>query len=338
VLAVVIAGFTVQEAWPQPALMRPLGYLPSFLFFAFAGGYLVALVVTWHRWRQRREGRWIPGREGWRSAWVAARGGVLSRRRMARLGVACLFLPLLLNTFGCWKTAIPWWAGFAQEEEVLELSRSMHGGALAWHWLQPVLGHPILTVGLDRIYFTWLPVFVAFMLWQAGWREPAGERIRFWFAITLVWLALGAAAATAGASAGPIFTDHVLPGSGAYREMFEYLSRVDRGFGLITMDVREILWSAHQGRAANPFTGISAFPSIHVAMAALYVLALWRSARRLALVAVVYTAAIVISSVHLGWHYAVDAYAGVIGAVVCWVLAGWLGRSFVKRTFGSEHG
>jgi membrane-associated phospholipid phosphatase len=233
---------------------------------------------------------------------------------------------LLLNTFGAWKLAIPRWGGFHRELSVLDLERAAHGGVLAWDLLQPVLGHPLVTILLDRIYFSWLPVFVVVAIWQVVWREPAWERKRFLLALTLVWLGLGVVVATAAASAGPIFLDRVLPGSGHYQDMFAYLTGVTQPMGLITLEVRDLLWTTYQDRLARPFQGISAFPSIHVAVAFLYVLALWRSHPKGRWWAAVYAGAIALSSVHLGWHYAIDAYAAVIGAAGCWFLAGFWTR------------
>lgn len=322
VLVFLIAGFVVEWTRPMPGLMRPLGYLPSYVFFPIAALYGIALVLAWQRWRQKAQARWIRGWEGWKVAWEESKSGLLGGGRRARLLVVSLFIPLLLNTFGSWKLAIPHWGGFEQELFVLEASRAVHGGILAWDLLQPLLGHPLLTFILDRIYFSWLPVFVVVVLWQGVWQEPAWERKRFILAMTLVWLGLGILAATAGASAGPIFLDRVLTGSGHYKEMFDYLTRVDGQLGLITFEVRELLWTTYQGRLPRPFQGISAFPSIHVAVACIYALALWRSHRRARWLAAAYAGAIAISSIHLGWHYALDAYGGALGAAACWFFAG----------------
>jgi hypothetical protein len=326
ILFFIAAGCLIEWTWPQPGLMKPLRYVPSFAFFSFVGLLQVVLVLTWHRWRQKFERRWCPGLGGWRLAWTEATQRALTPSRLANLAIMSLFVALLLNTFGSWKLAIPQWAGFRWEAQLIDLSRAVHGGVTGWHFLQPALGRPAFTVVLDRVYYTWLPVFVGMVFWLGVWRGGSLARRRFVLALTLVWLGLGVVVATAGASAGPIFLDRVMPGSDAFHEMFDYLTRVHQWVGLMTFEGRELLWAAHVGHWGDPFIGISAFPSIHVSMASLYVVALWGSGWARVLPASVYAVAIIVSSVHLGWHYAVDAYAGVVGAIVCWGVAGlWVG-------------
>lgn len=326
VLIFLSIGFGIQWTRPIPGMMRPLIYLPTLFFFLFLALYFTALIWAWFRWRQKAAGDWIDGVDGWKAAWQRVRRGPLSNRHMIRLLAAALFIPLLLNTFGSWKLAIPRWAGFARETEVMRASWALNGGVPGWHLLQPILGHPGVTWLLDRIYFTWLPVFVVMALWQSVWREPRWERRRFLLALALTWLGLGAVLATVYASAGPIFLDRLMPGVAPYSEMMDYLRAVDAELGLITVEVRELLWQARAEDLADPLRGISAFPSIHVAMVALYVLALWRPHRRLAMAAAAYTATIGVATVHLGWHYTIDVYAGILGAIVCWIGAGiWAG-------------
>jgi divalent metal cation (Fe/Co/Zn/Cd) transporter len=37
----------------------------------------------------------------------------------------------------------------------------------------------------------------------------------------------------------------------------------------------------------------------------------------------IFAAIILLGSVHLGWHYALDSYAAIIGAWLVWVGFGW---------------
>jgi membrane-associated phospholipid phosphatase len=79
-----------------------------------------------------------------------------------------------------------------------------------------------------------------------------------------------------------------------------------------TAATQHYLWQAHEQGASVLGAGISAFPSMHVAVAcmcALFVAELggvWR------FVALGYTLLIMASSVYLGWHYAIDGYAAVL--------------------------
>jgi len=68
----------------------------------------------------------------------------------------------------------------------------------------------------------------------------------------------------------------------------------------------------HQG------SGISAMPSLHLGMGTLLVLAAGRLDRRLMALALVYLVFLEIGSVHLGWHYAIDGYVGIAGALAIW--------------------
>lgn len=75
------------------------------------------------------------------------------------------------------------------------------------------------------------------------------------------------------------------------------------------------LWAAYDGRALDFATGISAFPSIHVATSAWIALAYrhW--------LGYAYFLAIFFGSIILGWHYALDGIAGAVGALLCYRLA-----------------
>ena len=97
-----------------------------------------------------------------------------------------------------------------------------------------------------------------------------------------------------------------------------------------------MLWTQYVNAEAG-FVGISAFPSMHNAVAALLALAAWRVSRPLGAAMTLFAVMILAGSVHLGWHYAVDGYAGILVAVVCWRLAGgfadWMERRGETRRY-----
>lgn len=75
---------------------------------------------------------------------------------------------------------------------------------------------------------------------------------------------------------------------------------------------QEYLWTLYQSGTIGLGSGISAFPSMHVALATVVALYAWEWSRKLGFVAWVYVAFILCSSVYLGWHYAIDGYASIV--------------------------
>ena len=67
-------------------------------------------------------------------------------------------------------------------------------------------------------------------------------------------------------------------------------------------------------------------PSLHVAIAVLTAMTLFKSNRVLGYIAWVYAFFIQVGSVHLAWHYAIDGYVGAILVVALWHLIGYLLR------------
>ena len=88
----------------------------------------------------------------------------------------------------------------------------------------------------------------------------------------------------------------------------------------------EFLWANYQARGALIGGGISAFPSMHVAIAAW--LAIVLTNRGWPKVGIAYFFAVFVCSVVLGWHYAIDGAAGAAVAMTADRLAqAWLRRS-----------
>ena len=75
------------------------------------------------------------------------------------------------------------------------------------------------------------------------------------------------------------------------------------------LEIQEMLWRVYQSHGIAVGSGISAMPSLHVAIAMSVVLLARKIDRRLAIASTIFTVLIMIGSVHLGWHYAIDGYA-----------------------------
>lgn len=84
-----------------------------------------------------------------------------------------------------------------------------------------------------------------------------------------------------------------------------------------------MLWQNYESSTVGLGSGISAMPSLHVALTTLSALLLSRLSRTAGVLAWAYLALILVGSVHLGWHYAIDGYASIIAVGLIWRAAGW---------------
>lgn len=76
-----------------------------------------------------------------------------------------------------------------------------------------------------------------------------------------------------------------------------------------------------------PFSGITAFPSLHVAHMTIVTMVGWRHHRYLGLAFLAFSILGTIATVALGWHYAVDGIAGcALGVFTTESLFRWVGR------------
>jgi membrane-associated phospholipid phosphatase len=114
-----------------------------------------------------------------------------------------------------------------------------------------------------------------------------------------------------------------------------YLHGVDEIHEIWALGAQEMLWSNYQMRDVMVGSGISAMPSMHVAIATLFALVCWRVRRWLGIVMTIYAVIIMIGSVHLGWHYAVDGYLGAAAMLAIWWCVGWCLRRAAERRAGA---
>lgn len=218
---------------------------------------------------------------------------------------ASLFLPL--------KVAIPRWIPFWLDPPLARAERALFG-ADPWLILDRVFGWA--AVPLDLLYGLWLPT-QALVLFTVILRPASPAKSRALIAYVLAWFGLGVLAATLLSSAGPIFYDRLFGG-----EAFAALPATLRSRGAwIALGESDRMWASLASARPGLVAGISAVPSIHVAISVWIFLAARTMAARAAPYALAYAALIWLGSVQLGWHYGVDGLAGVIGMLAIWALS-----------------
>ncbi len=244
-------------------------------------------------------------------------------RRFLRVLVCLMAIAVFFEVFSGFKGAIPVFDPFSWDETFMRLDRALHLGRHPWEILHPILGRPILTRFLDFMYYAWFPVNLALLLFFA-WVQEGPHRRRFFLAYMSTWILLGNVAALAFSSAGPCYHDLATGSLGPYQGLMAYLQQVHVEHRLMSLEVQAILLEGYSRSHVNPVEGIAAMPSLHVAMPILMALAVRRYSRIAAVVLVGFGGVILLGSVHLGWHYAVDGYVVVPGVAVVWWSAGWI--------------
>ena len=218
---------------------------------------------------------------------------------------ASVFLPL--------KWMIPKVSPFWLDRPLADWERTFFG-ADPWLLLDRMIGWS--TMPMDWAYGTWLPMqtLALFMVILA---KPSPSKSQALVAYTLTWFLLGLAGALFLASAGPLFYDRVFGGS-TFAALGETLR--ERG-AWIAVAESNLMWTSMSSDPPGLVAGISAVPSIHVAISLWTFLTARTMAPRAAAGSFAYFLIVWIGSVQLGWHYAFDGLAGALGMLGIWQLA-----------------
>ncbi len=178
---------------------------------------------------------------------------------------------------------------------------------------QAFQGSPILGL-LDRWYGLWVTtVFYTMAFFSA----MPGELVRRRFMASCVFLwTLGAWLYMAVPALGPIYAFPQV-----WHDLMDQMPRARSAqIGLWENYQRIVAGRTGGLKEFNPTLGVAAMPSLHVG--AHWLFALWgrRRARLLFVPFVIGTLLTLIASILTGWHYAVDGYAGLLLAWLCYRL------------------
>jgi hypothetical protein len=289
---------------------------------ALIGGMLAAVAVVWRLgWlacvaRSRRPTRDL-------ARWAV---GFLRAEGLAANALHTLALFLLFGAgFAVLKGAVAVAAPFAWDATLAELDRVLHFGRYPHEWLGPLLDRPAVVFAVNFVYNLWFLVLVASFLAAAGDTRRPALRHQYLMSFMLVWFVGGFLVAMAFSSAGPCFFAPIGLGD-LYAPLMDRLHAADARFDIWAVETQAALWAGFTGDRPGS-AGISAFPSMHVATATLFALAARRVHRGLFAASVAFWALIMLGSVLLAWHYAVDGYAAALIAIVVWRLCGRYGRA-----------
>lgn len=295
-------------------------YLPNVRFYLFAltGFVCVAVGYLLVRHKPDSPARFLVRAEPARELWQTITGG------LPLILAVALFMP----SFSIIKAGIPLFTEYGWDAEFIALDRALHGTD-PWRLLQPALGHPLITAALAQLYHTWFLLIYAGTLFFALLVKDRALRCRYFLSYFAMWTIGGMAMAVGFASVGPCFLEPLL-GDRHFAEQTAYLAAADRQYPVAVLDVQRSLVAWFQSGDFELGRGISAMPSMHVALAFLFFLAMRKVSRAAGWFFGAYCVLILIASVHLAYHYAIDGYVSLALVAAIWWLAGKLAPRLVS--------
>lgn len=238
---------------------------------------------------------------------------------------AVLATGITLPMFQVFKQVVLPARGFPLDAIIMPLERGLLGGHDAWELTHHFLGGLWPTLMLDAAYAVWLPMMFLFPMVVAAAIHDATTRGRLIGTWVASWVIIGSIGAWFLGSAGPCYFNDLVGRHDGFIRLHHALAGLDahaRSYGLSVRALyfQDMLEATQAGRV-DFASGISAMPSMHVAMASLFAIAGYQRSRRLGLVFTLYALTIWIASVHLGWHYALDGVVGTAMMLALWAIS-----------------
>ncbi|MBV7378186.1 phosphatase PAP2 family protein [Maritimibacter dapengensis] len=208
------------------------------------------------------------------------------------------------------KSAIPQLIPFYADPMLADFDRLLLVGHDAWQ-----LAHAMTPEALTSIFTTaymplWLLVATVFPIVVVSTDPDETRMMRYVWLFFASWFVVGNVAATLGSSVGPIYYDRLL-GTARYEDLHAALAQsgfADSAIG----QIQTRLWNASVNAGGVHISGISAFPSVHVAVATILALYLAERFRFGAPVGYAFLALIGLISVYSGYHYLSDSLVSVV--------------------------
>ena len=311
-------------------LCRHFGHQEDFVPLMYAGPFYLSYVLYTLTILAILKLRQSRGRTGERLLGIPVT--LKPRELLVRLGSALPILlatPFFLAAFTAMKNLLNDMIPFTWDPTLESADLWLHFGTAPWRWL-PLEIWPVTRL-IEFVYALWGVVLVAVPFVVCLRVENDANRTRLLISYPLAMVLLGNIAAGMFMSAGPFWFHHQSGIADPYAPLFAYLNHGDPDRSFSAVLFQEYLWLAYQKNITELGSAISAFPSIHVTIATLFLFYAWSFGAAARIFALLFLLFILSGSVLLGWHYAVDGYAGMAGAAAIYWAVGRILSLFSQR-------
>ncbi len=242
---------------------------------------------------------------------------VYTAERFGRLAAGMALLMALMmfqGAFTTMKNMLPaLQGGFSYDVTHANIDEALHFGYAPWALLHGALGDGFMRTLIDWNYnVLWFGLCFGGLFYVATVKRCAPFRLRYMLMFMVAWVVVGNVLAGTFLSAGPAFYAQV---TGDSQRFTPLVASLGGDVPTVAARYQTLLWRVYQEGRAGFASGISAFPSVHVSLITINALFLAERLPKLRLLAAAYVAIIIMSSVYLGWHYAIDGYVAVLVVV-----------------------
>ncbi|MFA6154338.1 phosphatase PAP2 family protein [Mesorhizobium sp.] len=241
---------------------------------------------------------------------------------------------VFISAVGVLKGAIAILSPFAWDQTLAQADRALHFGRAPNEWLWFVVQSPFAVRMLNIAYNFWFIALIATVFTACITRKDTRLRHQFLMSFMLIWILGGFFLAMGLSSAGPCYFERLGLGSD-FHPLMQALAAADRVYPIWALNTQDLLWSGYIGETSGSI-GISAFPSLHVAMAVLFALYATRRSWLAGILMWTFAGVIMVGSVVLGWHYALDGYAGALVSLTIWKTSGYFLARLAPEGFRRE--
>ncbi|WP_157935200.1 phosphatase PAP2 family protein [Vibrio sp. 10N.286.49.B3] len=236
---------------------------------------------------------------------------------------ACIGVSLSNFTFV--KANIPFLNPYQYDLIFSQLDQALHFGYQPWQLTHAWFSSIYASLTINIAYNAWFFVMWVTLIFFIFYRKNDHLRKQFLLCFFLSWFLIGGGMATILSSMGPCYFEQAT-NSNLYIPLMIRLSEQSAmlvendHLPLWAINTQKDLWVSHINQSGGIGAGISAMPSMHVSIAVLIAISLFKLNKTLGVVAWGYAILIQIGSVHLGWHYAVDGYISAIMTSLLWLI------------------
>ena len=239
--------------------------------------------------------------------------------------VACLLTALTFPFFAMFKELVLPMRGFLWDRTFAHIGRAIFGHS-PWTITHHLFGGVLGTRLLDMAYRSLLPLMFGLPLVSAVLVTNARLRFRILFTWTASWILIGTLGGWYFASAGPCYYNIFIAHDPDYADLLRRLATIGhqaaaQGHPIASLEYQSRLLTTYREHDFAPGGGISAMPSMHVAMMTLVAMVAWRFNRWMGLALATLTFAVWLATIHFGWHYFVDGPVGASMMAALWMLA-----------------